>query len=177
MTSKKYPHPFGQVAKRYRKFRRELTTVASNIALNEFEGNFGRNGSGGYRDDAGKFVAWEPRKVETTRTGRRVKTSRRSILVRSGRLKRSFKRTPTFTKARVINTAPYASIHNEGGLIKGTVTVREHTRKGGSKVRQHTRKVNTEMPKRPFMEGNKAINDEINSHINNELEDIFKDLP
>lgn len=59
---------------------------------------------------------------------------------------------------------PYAKIHNEGGTIEGTATVRAHRRRGGSvktkrgrvvrkdsMVQAHTRKMLVYMAKRQFM--------------------------
>lgn len=171
--NKKYPHPFGKVAAAYRNFRRKLPKEVSNIAMNEFIDNFGRNKVGGVRDN-GKFEAWKKRSMETTRSGKVVKSSGRSVLVKSGRLRRSFKTRPDHNHARVVNTAPYAQIHNEGGTIKGTFKVGAHTRKGGIKVREHTRKVNINMPKRPFMVSNSYIFKAIDQHFETELKTIFK---
>ncbi len=49
---------------------------------------------------------------------------------------------------------PYAQIHNEGGTINKTVTVKAHSRKrkGRSEnVKSHRRKMNTTLPKRQFI--------------------------
>lgn len=165
----KFPHPFKKVAAKYRKFRRDLTADVSNIAETEFTQNFGRNKVGGYRDN-GVFHRWAKRK---NIPGKRP--SARSVLVKSGRLRRSFQKRPDFNTARVVNTAPYAKIHNEGGEIKGTVKVRQFTRRNGSKVKSHTRKVNTTMPKRPFMVSNSNIIQAVDAHIDNQLNRIFND--
>lgn len=168
----KFPHPFGKVAGAYREFRRKLPKEVSNIAMNEFIDNFGRNKVGGTRDN-GKFTPWKKRSVETTRFGKKTKSSGRSVLVKSGRLRKSFQTRPDLNHARVVNTAPYASIHNEGGTIKGTFKVRSHTRKGGIKVSEHNRKVNTTMPKRAFMVSNSYIFNSIDQHLETELKTIF----
>ena len=168
----KYLHPFGKLAKNYRKFRSELTTVASSIAENEFTENFGRNSVGGYRDGS-TFTAWQKRK---SIAGKR--DSKRSVLVKSGRMRRSFAKRPTLAYARVVNTAPYAKIHNEGGQISGEFKVRSHsrrTRKGNVNVSAHSRNVNTNMPKRPFMVTNKNIIDAIDNHVSKSLNKIFNE--
>jgi len=170
--NRKFPHPLSRMASAYREFRRKLPAEVSNIAKNEFIDNFGRNKVGGTRDK-GKFEPWKKRKIETTRSGKVTKKSGRSVLVKSGRLRRSFKIRPDINNARVVNTAPYAAIHNEGGTIKGTFKVKEHTRKGKFKVKEHTRKVSITMPKRPFMVSNSYIFNAIDQHFETQLKTIF----
>ena len=84
-------------------------------------------------------------------------------LVQSGRLRRSLATSPGL----VYTDVEYAAIHNEGGGVSATQTVREHTRKG-RKVRSHLRKVHFTMPKRQFM-GPSA-------KLDKELEQIAVDL-
>ena len=78
----------------------------------------------------------------------------RAILVQSGDLRRSVK-TEVVGKSILLSTdVPYAQIHNEGGTIATTQSVRGHkrkTRKGNTDVSAHTRNVNTKMPQRQFM--------------------------
>ena len=157
------PRFISKVAHRYRKVRRELPASVSNIAMNDFKENFRRQG---YRNDSGGVVKWGKRKHD--------KSSRATLVGKgSGRLKRSFKARPTFNQARVINNAPYAQIHNEGGDIKGKELVQEGFTKGGNpRWRRSARKAT--MPARPFMVTTKPLEREIEKELFDELEKIFK---
>lgn len=169
--SKPFPHPFSKLAKEFRKLRRELPAVASELAQNEFIDNFGRNKKGGFRDK-GQFIEWAPRKGK-----QKWRDNSRSTLVDTGRLRRSFKTLPRGDTARVVNTAPYAAIHNEGGSISGTETVRSHTRRtrgGKVTVRKHSRNYNRQFEERPFMQHNSHIDDAIEKELFDSLEAIFK---
>ena len=91
---------------------------------------------------------------------KRSKEDRGSLMVRSGRLKRSIRKIKVTPNSVTIGTdVPYARIHNEGGILNRTVNVRQHTRtrKGRAEtVKMHRRKMNTKMPKRQFI-GESAI--------------------
>lgn len=101
--------------------------------------------------------AWEPRKRKTNG----------SLLVKSGRLKRSIRIIrKTATSVTIGTDTPYARIHNEGGKINETVQVREHYRNrsarqkrgnGKIKVKAHSRKVNYTIPKRQFIGTSRAL--------------------
>ncbi|MDP2061321.1 MAG: phage virion morphogenesis protein [Candidatus Sungbacteria bacterium] len=99
---------------------------------------------------------WEPRK----RIGTTKKKPKGSILVVSGRLKRSVKKLRQTRNSVTIGTdVPYARIHNEGGEITKTVTVEKHSRvRAGRKstVKSHKRTMNTTIPQRQFI-GESAI--------------------
>ena len=96
---------------------------------------------------------WKPRK----------KKAPGSLMVGkgSGRLKRSIRRTKVTRNSVTIATdVPYAQIHNEGGTINKTVTVKAHSRKrkGRSEnVKSHRRKMNTTLPKRQFIGESKML--------------------
>lgn len=95
---------------------------------------------------------WEPRKKEAPG----------SLMVGkgSGRLKKSIRKTKVTRNSVTIATdVPYAQIHNEGGTINKTVTVKAHSRKRkgrSEKVKSHRRKMNTTLQKRQFI-GESAI--------------------
>ncbi|WP_271782212.1 phage virion morphogenesis protein [Aquimarina algiphila] len=90
--------------------------------------------------------------------------SRGSVMVRSGRLKRSIRKLQVTSNYILIGSdVPYAQLHNEGGTIKKTVNIREHQRritrgrKGGrATVKNHKRKMNLTVPKRQFI-GESAV--------------------
>lgn len=123
---------------------------------------------------------WEPRKRKRGK-GR----SRRSqtLLVDTGRLKRSVRKIRADENAVVIGTdVPYAQIHNEGGKIKKTVGVKTHTvkehfrRQRGKKVRvkshnvnAHQRKMNTTIPRRQFIGNSRVLTKRITSLITSRI--------
>lgn len=189
--SQKFTHPFGKLAKRYRRFRSNLPEAVSNIALNEFVNNFKEQG---YENVNGVHIPWKPTKRKARRTfGRKSK----GILIKSGRLMRSMRTASTFNKARVVSNLPYAQVHNEG--FEGNVRVRSHKRnryakkeekyttRGGNQrtkvvnekkshttVKAHTRKMKIE--RRPFMITSKSLLDKAEKHAFDELEKIWKKL-
>lgn len=183
-----FPHPFGMLAAKYRKLRGQLPLEVSNIAANEFKDNFKREG---YRGDGGSTVKWKARKSKQ-------KGSKRGILTKSGRLRRSIRPAPTGGDARVITDVPYAQAHNEG--FEGTVSVKAHkrtryakvkegtgvfsikTRKekkrtkkvkaGTGKVKAHRRRMN--IPARPFMITTEPLMKDIEQHVFDKLDKLFK---
>ncbi len=119
-----------------------------------------------------KTEAWKPRK----------RKNRGSLMIKSGRLKRSIRKLAVGRWYVIIGTdAPYAQIHNEGGTIKERVKVRAHSRtrtlyakrkrrkEGQSRytkkkvgsvtmhVRSHYRNMNVEIPKRQFLGNSHAL--------------------
>jgi phage gpG-like protein len=89
---------------------------------------------------------WKPRK----------RTDRGSTLVRSGRLKRSIRKLVSGNYFVYIGTdVPYAQIHNEGGEINKSVSVKSHSRtrsgRPTTRVKGHTRNMKLKIPKRQFL--------------------------
>jgi phage gpG-like protein len=116
-----------------------------------------------------------------------------TILVKSGHLRSANYYTTQPGQATVRNTMPYAKIHNEGGKITGTATVKTHTvkahtrtRKGkrevvkGHTVKAHTRRMNLTMPQRQFFpiegQSNTILNDAVLKKIETELKRIFSTI-
>ena len=117
----------------------------------------------------------------------RKRKNRGSLMVKSGRLKRSIRKLASGAYYVYIGTdVPYAQIHNEGGTTNKTVYVKAHTRKRTkravsektgkklskkvdsgmiSKVKSHTRKMNLTVPKRQFMGDSKALAIRAERHI------------
>lgn len=105
---------------------------------------------------------WKPRKHKTGR-----KSDNRAILVGPGRghLKKSIHKISADENSIVIGTdVSYAQIHNDGGIIEGTFSVKsfvkkEFTRKRkgrketvkSHKVGSHTRKIKIRIPSRRFI--------------------------
>lgn len=162
--SKQFPHPFGDMAKRYRKLRRELPMIASKIAENEFRQNFRRQG---YRDAGGKVTPWAKRKDGSD--------AGRAVLVKTGRLRRETKAAPTFGHARVLNRTPYAAIHNRGGKIKGRQRVwATGLRTGKTRLRSNPEGAPAAMPARPFMITTPPLLKAIREEISNSLREVFE---
>jgi phage gpG-like protein len=120
---------------------------------------------------------WAPRK----------KRDRGSLMVRTGRLKRSIRK---MENGAVGTDVPYAEIHNSGGNVKATVTVRSHIRKrskravsektgrklkkrvasGTGQVKSHSRKVNFKMPKRQFLGQSERLNRKLQTILSQEIQ-------
>ena len=114
--------------------------------------------------------AWEPRKRKAPG----------SLMVGkgSGRLKRSIRKIRVTPNSVTIGTdVLYAQIHNEGGTIKKTVSVKSHSRKrkGRSEtVRSHRRKMNTTIPQRQFIGESATLMHTIEELIGKEMNHILK---
>lgn len=146
----------------YKKLPTEIATVAVNFSKDRF------------RDQAWLDTSkekWAKLKAPRSRKGRKSQT----ILVDTGRLKRSIRKVKVTQNQIIIGTdVPYAEVHNEGGEIKKTVTVKSHqvkshrrrahtrSRDGTTEkikaqtvksfvVKSHARKMNTKIPARRFM--------------------------
>lgn len=99
-----------------------------------------------------------------------------SLLVVTGSLRRSIQAKETDSGVRFTSNQPYATLHNEGG--KGTVTVKQHTRKSKKgktyTVRQHTRAVN--MPQRQFIGDGKDTRRIIQGVIDDNLAEFNQEM-
>jgi phage gpG-like protein len=149
------------------RFFYKLPTLVGNVALNFFDDSFQREG---FIDK--RVNKWKPRRFNDKTKGSR------KTLVKSGRLRRSL-RMRTLVNSVIISTnVPYAQIHNEGGRVQGSFTVRAHRRKtkgGSTSVRSHQRNVNIDIPKRQFMGQSDLLDKRIEMLVTNALDQIFKD--
>jgi len=182
-----YPSPWKRVAREFRAMLQTLPAEVSTIAANDFRENFRRQG---YINRGGVLIPW--RKRAFLGTGR---NRTRATLVKTGFLLRSNRPAAFGMTARVINSADYASAHNDG--FKGTVSVKSHSRglytttkvnsktKAGknrtvnqrtlnavTKVKAHSRTMN--LPKRTFMVNSPVLDKAIDQHINQRLEKIWQ---
>lgn len=167
--SKQFPHPFGDLAAKYRAYRKKLPAVASAIAVSQFKNNFKAQG---LVVAPGKVEKWAPRKGIQ-------KGASRAILIKSGRLRRSMRPSPTYQYARVVSSAPYAAIHNQGGRIRG------YARSYASNLRSKKTKLRTNspvggiggspaiMPARPFMRTTPMLLDAITKYNTEQLGQLF----
>lgn len=164
------------VLETYRRLPTEIATIAVNFSKERF------------RDQAWLDETkhkWKPRKTQRGRTGRRSQT----LLVDTGRLKRSIRKIKAATDQVIIGTdVPYAEIHNEGGEIKKTVNVKSHAIKSHRRkaytrnrngraerikaqtiktytVKAHTRKMNLKIPSRRFMGNSYTLARRIELHV------------
>lgn len=114
------------------------------------------------------YKKWEPKK----------QNSKGSLMVKSGRLKRSIRKLKVTRNSVTIGTdVPYAEIHNEGGTISKTTTVKQHTRKRKGRVesvRSHSRTTNTTMPQRRFIGAPPALTKRIERMLTKKLTEALK---
>lgn len=144
------------------RFFKSLPTLAGNVALNFFDDSFDRQG---FIDK--RHSRWKPRKIQD---------AGRSILVKSGRLRRSLRMSTMGNNVRISTDVPYAQIHNEGGRITGQASVRSHTRRtpsGNTTVRAHLRNLNIQIPKRQFMGASDLLDKRIEKLVTRALDQIF----
>jgi len=118
---------------------------------------------------------WKPRK----------RKDRGSLMVRTGRLKRSIKKISSGTGYVIIGTdVPYAKIHNEGGKTTKTVYVKKHTRQRGGRnsksqgksmieVKSHSRKMNLSLPQRRFMGKSRALELKLQLHLKKNVKNVL----
>ncbi|WP_407512834.1 phage virion morphogenesis protein, partial [Elizabethkingia miricola] len=121
-----------------------------------------------------------------------------SLMTVSGRLKRSIRKVKQGSYYVYIGTdVPYAQIHNEGGSINKTVTVKSFSRKRtqravsentGKKlkkrvnsgetsiVKTHTRKMKLTMPERRFLGDSKVLAKNIGDHLSRMLDNEISNL-
>lgn len=136
----------------YRKLPNEIAATAVNFSKERF------------RDQAWLDKTKEPWKPRARRRKGGAKKSQ-TLLVNTGRLKRGMRKISATQDSVIIgNDVPYAQIQNDGGVIEGTATVNEYTkreyqrkRKGrketvrSHKVGSHTRKMKIKIPSRRFI--------------------------
>ena len=131
-----------------------------------------------FSKDRFRFKNWIDKTAEKWQA--RKRPNRGSLLLRTGRLKRSIRKIASGDYYVVVGTdVPYAQLHNEGGTVNKVAQVKAHTRRVnattrviGSKivnVRAHNRKMNLTMPKRQFLGESELLMRRIEMHINREL--------
>lgn len=145
--------------------------MVGGLAVEFFKDRFRQQG---WRDEG--FEPWEGRRTPDKNT------RRRSILTKTGRLKRS-PRVIFKSKYKVFvgTDVPYAQPHNEGfeGQVQQSVRghrVREHARRGRTPTvvkaherKAHRRTVDMSIPKRQFMGDSQFFNRRAEMNIEHEL--------
>lgn len=151
----------------YKTLPNEVATIAVNFSKERFR-------SQDWYDTNRK--QWEPRK----RPRKGSKTRSQTLLVDSGRLKRSIRKISANMKEVVIGTdVPYAQIHNDGGKLNKTVNVKTHSRKrrtrgGSTTVKSHTRRMNTTILQRQFIGESNRLEMELFLHIESKMSNALK---
>jgi len=171
------------VAAAYDKLPNEVAAIAVKFSKDRFR-------SQSWLDYTEK--KWPPRV-------RRRKGKRRSqtLLVDKGYLKRSVRKIVANQNVVIIGSdAPYAQIQNDGGTIKETVTVSQHTRHEYKRkaytrkragrterikstiikshtVKSHRRKMNVTIPARKFLGQSNALEQQLVDHIKNRFDEAL----
>ena len=125
-------------------------------------------------------TAWKPRKKSPKWHSAEQKraANRGSLMVKSGRLKRSVRKIKVTRNSVTIGTdVPYAEPHNEGVVINQVINIRSHSRKRKgrtSTVRAHRRKRKITLPERRFLGESAILMRRIERLVEREIKDILK---
>jgi phage gpG-like protein len=176
---------FQEVAKQLSKLIRNFPIAAANEAVNYFVVSFDR--------EAWEGKSWEKRKANFLEKS----SSRRNLLVKSGRLRRSIRRVANSVGyARVATDVPYAKIHNEGGTIIQTPTAKQraffsHVAEGffdskndpnkwaeGHKFisMSKAKQLTINLPQRQFMGDSQQLNNLIKQKMDGEFRKIIESV-
>lgn len=112
----------------------------------------------------------------------RERKDRGTLMVKSGRLKRSIRKIRIGSTFFIIGTdVPYAQAHNDGLTINKTVTVRQHqrtVRRGRTarrvEVSMHTRKMVRTFKKRQFIGESDVLMRRIERTLENDIKEALK---
>lgn len=104
--------------------------------------------------------------------------SRGSLMVKSGRLKRSIRKIKVTRNSVTIGTdVPYAEAHNEGAVINTSVNVKTHSRKRKGRtetVKAHRRKRKITLPERRFIGESAILLRRVERLVQREINEILK---
>lgn len=124
--------------------------------------------------------AWKARKPspEWHSEAEKKAASRGSLMVKSGRLKRSIRKIMVTRNSVTIGSdVPYAEAHNEGAEINTTVNVKAHSRKRKGrehKVKAFIRKRKITLPERRFIGESAILLRRVERLVQREINDILK---
>jgi phage gpG-like protein len=124
--------------------------------------------------------AWKARKPspEWHSEAQKKAAARGSLMVKSGRLKRSIRVTKVTSNSVTIGTdVLYAQAHNEGAVINQTVNIKAHSRKRKGrehKVKAFRRKRKITLPERRFIGESAILMRRVERLIQREITDILK---
>lgn len=125
-------------------------------------------------------TTWKPRKPspEWHSEAQKKAAARGSLMVKSGRLKRSIRKIKVTRNSVIIGTdVPYAEPHNEGAVINQTVNVKAHSRKRKGreyKVKAFRRKRKITLPERRFLGESAILLRRVERLVQREITEILK---
>lgn len=184
-THKNFTSAFKALYRRIESVKKDLPSVLAKEGTKFWLSNFDKQG---FQDES--LQKWKPRKKEKSK-----KDSTRSILVKSGKLRRAVNKSvveKTFNRIvwRIGSEVPYAAVHNDGGVVnkkerKHTLYFRETSTniKTGVATRVFTKKngrgmmrassmnkvtigaYSFRMPKREFMGESRTLNKRFKQRI------------
>lgn len=125
-------------------------------------------------------TAWKPRKPspEWHSEEQKKAAARGSLMVKSGRLKRSIRKIKVTRNSVTIGTdVPYAEPHNEGAVINQSINIRAHKRKRKGReysVKAHRRKRKITLPERRFIGESAILLRRVVRLVQREINEILK---
>jgi phage gpG-like protein len=152
---------------------RELPRLAGAEVLESIDDNF--------RSQAFFGAPWAPRQRTEGNEGK-------AILVQSGRLRRSFELETRGLTLIIRTDAPYAQVHNEGGVVEHTITITPQMRKffwakfretkdemwkGMALTKKGVLQQRFTMPQRQFMGEHPQLDERLENLLETELNNIF----
>lgn len=166
-----FVNKLNRLSKLYRKFPEMAAIEAVNFSKERFV----------RKNWVDKSVtAWKKRKAspEWHSEEQKKAASRGSLMVKSGRLKRSIRKIKVTRNSVTIGTdVPYAEAHNEGAVINQMVTVKQHSRKRKGRtetVKAHRRKRKITLPERRFIGESALLLRRVERLVQREINDILK---
>lgn len=159
--------PFQGITEEFKKLRRVLPKIITEVAINDFQDNYKRQG---HRGPNGQIIKWAKRQPSRESSGRAILVGQGS-----GRMKRSYHNRATSKMARAVNTAPYSEAHNKGLRMKGKQRVFGGITKGGNPRFKRTNKA-AYMPKRPHMLTTIPLLNDIEKVALAEIETMYQKL-
>ena len=123
---------------------------------------------------------WKPRKPspEWHSEEQKKAAARGSLMVKSGRLKRSIRKIKVTRNSVTIGTdVPYAEPHNEGAVINQSINIRAHKRKRKGReysVKAHRRKRKITLPERRFIGESAILLRRVERLVQREINEILK---
>ena len=177
---KAYDDAIKRIAKAAEKIPSRAATVAVNFTKERFRQQ-------NWLDTSPE--PWQKRK----RKKKETKADKRSVLVKSARLMRSWRKiTSNSTSATIGTDVPYARAHNDGEKIQATASIGSYSKRGYSRkaskrqrdgrtenvkahtvaaheVKAHRRNINFQMPKRQFVGQSAALNTRLEELITKDI--------
>lgn len=163
---------FEKKVRQYERFAQKASSIAGQLAVSFFKDNFRRQGF----KDKGVVHPWKKRAKEMPG---------RNILIGQGRarLRTSIRLERSTANFAVISTdVPYAEIHNQGGVIRQTVTKKQQayfwamhkrTKNAMWKRMALSAQLTIRIPQRQFMGESSDLNQEIVEEFESRIKNIF----